>query len=543
MFFADNFSRPPTTTITSNPTGAGLVLVDNHPTTTPAQFVWNIGDTHTLSASYNGQGAIGERYFFGNWSDGGQQSHDITAPSNTTTIQANFQEQYQLNISAPISGSTEPPSGSYWYNSTQNAVVTADPSPGYSVDEWTLDGLGSGNSNPITIPMNSSHNLIVTFSQQPSLIVSSGTGGTISVNSSAINGGNIQTLSTNTSQKFLVPAGSLVTLTANPVNSFLFTNWTGTQFYGSRSISFSVNSDLSQTANFAPPFVNVTFSASGLSASTSGTILTLDGSSYAASALPLTVQLLAGTTHQFAWSANVSGSIGTRYIWQSTSGLTSAAEGSFQVPVSGGTIASLWKTQYQVTFQTVGLDSSALGAVLNLGNNQLASNQLPLAIWADSSSSLAFSFQPSVESSTYNTGFNLSQVSSASPLTINSAIAVSASYTHSTPVQLGSKPTNGGGPITVVSNRTVTITITPPTIVKNVTQEVTVSTTTTAATTTTLVTYSTVSASLPSTSVSSTTSSSSTSLLTNVATLLALVTAVAIVMAGVVAVALIRRKR
>ena len=93
----------------------------------------------------------------------------------------------------------------------------------------------------------------------------------------------------------------------------------------------------------------VTFAAQGLGSDASGTILTVDGTAYSYSQLPKTFQWVSGSTHSFAWSSPVSGSSGVRYLWVSTSGLsTKQSDSSFTVNANGYVIAT-YKTQYSLT--------------------------------------------------------------------------------------------------------------------------------------------------------------------------------------------------
>ncbi len=93
MSMSATFNPPPITTINSNPAGPGFVEVDGIPITTPAQFVWDEGNTHTITALNPIELENGLQYCFVNWSDGKSISHNIIAPTQETTILANFQIQ------------------------------------------------------------------------------------------------------------------------------------------------------------------------------------------------------------------------------------------------------------------------------------------------------------------------------------------------------------------------------------------------------------------------------------------------------------------
>jgi hypothetical protein len=98
-----------------------------------------------------------------------------------------------------------------------------------------------------------------------------------------------------------------------------------------------------------PAAAAVTFTAEGLSADASGTILIVDGAAYGYSHLPLSFAWDAGSTHSFAWSSTVNSTMdGKRYIWVSTSGFSTLRAGIIKVTAGGAQISAAFKTQYKV---------------------------------------------------------------------------------------------------------------------------------------------------------------------------------------------------
>ena len=95
------------------------VVVDGTTYTAPKALSWVPGSSHTVSVLSPQAGSAGSQYVFASWSDGGGQSHSITA-SSATTYTANFATQYSLTSSVSPSGAgTVSPSGTVWYNSGQ----------------------------------------------------------------------------------------------------------------------------------------------------------------------------------------------------------------------------------------------------------------------------------------------------------------------------------------------------------------------------------------------------------------------------------------
>ena len=111
----------------------------------------------------------------------------------------------------------------------------------------------------------------------------------------------------------------------------------------------------------------------------SGPILTVDGTNYYYNQLPINFTWNVGSTHSFSWSDSVSSTTsGKRYVWVSTSGLSTARSGTITVPSEGGSISATYKTQFQLTI-----------SVSPLGTG--TTNPAPGSYWYDSSTSVQVS--------------------------------------------------------------------------------------------------------------------------------------------------------
>ncbi len=77
-------------TFTSNPSGARLV-VGTVEQVAPFTRTVIVGSNNSVSAPSPQNLTLGLRFRFTSWSDGGAQSHNITAPATPTTYRANFQ--------------------------------------------------------------------------------------------------------------------------------------------------------------------------------------------------------------------------------------------------------------------------------------------------------------------------------------------------------------------------------------------------------------------------------------------------------------------
>lgn len=92
----ESFSGPPVVTITSNPPGIGIVQLDGRSINTLARYLWNATERHAISA--NSSIVIsGNCYIFSSWSDGLPQTHQVSGPTSTETLVANFQKQPTLS--------------------------------------------------------------------------------------------------------------------------------------------------------------------------------------------------------------------------------------------------------------------------------------------------------------------------------------------------------------------------------------------------------------------------------------------------------------
>ena len=139
-------SMPTKTTITANISSAGLQIeVDGEVYDAPYSFDWVPGSIHTISVpSPQPWGADG-RYTFANWSDGGAQSHSVTATHETTVFIANFiyQNRSLRSVEPPDGGTIrlDPPSLDGFYPWISFLTVTAEPAEGFSFVRW-------GEANP-----------------------------------------------------------------------------------------------------------------------------------------------------------------------------------------------------------------------------------------------------------------------------------------------------------------------------------------------------------------------------------------------------------
>lgn len=158
----DSISRlygqtPRRTTVTSNPPGLRLT-VDGRAVTTPADFDWAPGTTHSLAAEDQAAGAV--LHSFGRWSNFGPRSQTITSAAGTTVYTAHFRRLVPFPVTAnpatagtirltPAPEDDRVPEGAL-------LQLEALPNPGFEFTNWSGFGFFSthGSANPIQIPVN-----------------------------------------------------------------------------------------------------------------------------------------------------------------------------------------------------------------------------------------------------------------------------------------------------------------------------------------------------------------------------------------------------
>jgi uncharacterized repeat protein (TIGR02543 family) len=96
----------------------------------------------------------------------------------------------------------------------------------------------------------------------------------------------------------------------------------------------------------------ITFDQFGISSDFTGTVVTIDGTSYGVGALPVSFYWTTGSTHSFVFqSPLVVTANAKQYLWTSTTGLSSVQSDPITVTTYGNIVGN-YKTQYYLTVQT-----------------------------------------------------------------------------------------------------------------------------------------------------------------------------------------------
>lgn len=167
-----NFISLGTVRVTTNPQGL-RIIVDGNAYLSPQDFSWSSGSTHTIgidsTTQYRGAGA---RYTYQNWSDSGEQTHQVTVNGVAVYI-ASFNTQYYLTTAnEPEDGGTiNPASPGGWYNKDASVALSAaaNSAMGYRFTGWS--GSVSGTTNPTSIVMNTAKTVTAHYGRPLAIVV------------------------------------------------------------------------------------------------------------------------------------------------------------------------------------------------------------------------------------------------------------------------------------------------------------------------------------------------------------------------------------
>jgi hypothetical protein len=153
-------------------------------------------------------------------------------------------------------------------------------------------------------------------------------------------------------------SGSRVKAIATPNLGYAFSKWQadGQDLSTANPYEWTVQEPRSITAVFAPSLgVEVTFSAENIYGDSADYVLQVDGERYVYSDLPVTFNWQVGSTHDFNWTSIVRSSVsGKRYVWTSTSGLSTERSFTGFVVQQMGQITATYRTQYALSISIVG---------------------------------------------------------------------------------------------------------------------------------------------------------------------------------------------
>ena len=401
-------------------------IVDGTTYSASQTFNWIAGSSHTFSVASPQTGGAGTRYVFGSWSDGGAQTHTITAPSGNTNYTANFTTQYSLTTGAsPAGGGTISPSGTNWYNSGQSVSITAAAASGYSFTGWAGDL--SGATNPASVVVNGPKSLNASFAAQGVLSVTSSTGlsasgsqggpftpasqnytlqnnGQTSINWSASKGQAWATLSAS-SGTLAAGASTAVIVSINSAASSLAAG------SYSDTVSFSnTTNGLGNTSRIISLLVVSNAQTYTVTSNPSGLLVNVDGTNVTT---PRTFSWASGSSHTFSISSPQAGTNGTRYVF-GTWNDGGAQNRTVTVPSANTVYTANFTAQYSLTIVA---SPAGGGTISPSGTNWYNSGQI-VSVTAAAASGYSF------------TGWagDLSGATSPASISLNSGKNITANF-------------------------------------------------------------------------------------------------------------------
>jgi hypothetical protein len=425
-YFAPTSS--PTYTFTTNPQDNNdYVTVDTFYYPDPISFnafyygggQWNVGTTHSIGVAQTQWPWTGNtRYVFSSWSDAGAITHNISAPSSSTTYTATLTPQYYLSdyaneqCAGSIGVVPTSPTGDGFYPGGTLLTFTETPNSGWTFTEWQNNL--SGNTNPQNITMNDE--LLVTAdysttatpltltSLSPSAAVGGGGGFTLTLNGTGFTSGTLvfvnnsfRTSTFVSSSKITVAMTSTDLATPGAQQMFVenFPSGAACAAYGALPFvvaSAPIVTPTPQTLSFSSQLVNTTSSNKSITLKNNGTAsvtmnsITATGD-YAVASNTCGSLLAAGAscTVNVNFKPAISGSItGSLAISDS------APDSPQTVSLSGTGSLPLSLSAATLSFGTVTVGHTSTAKTVTLTNNE--------------SSTLSFSFSASGNYATNSSG-------------------------------------------------------------------------------------------------------------------------------------------
>ena len=215
------------------------------------------GGSYTQGKSVSITATPNSEYVFVDWSNGSTDNPISITVNSNQTVTANFEKRkYPLTVSITGSGTVSEEiisagKSTTEYNSGSVIRLTANP-----LDEWVFTGWSgsvSSTENPIELTVDESKTISVNFEKRKYPLTVSITGsGTVS--QEIISAGKSTTE---------YNSGSVIRLTANPLDEWVFTGWSGSVSSTENPIELTVNESKTISVNFEKRKYPLTVSITG----------------------------------------------------------------------------------------------------------------------------------------------------------------------------------------------------------------------------------------------------------------------------------------
>jgi hypothetical protein len=174
------------------------------------------------------------------------------------------------------------------------------------------------------------------------------------------------------------------------------------------------------TADYVTQYY-ITFAQTGVGSDFTGYVMNVDGTDYDRSGYSNWYD--DGAIVTFSFHSPLSPSGGKRYVWTSTSGLSTLQSGTLTVTGSGS-VTGNYKTQYLVSFTQTG---SAVPPTVDYTANTDPTGTVPFSVWVKAGSAITYTYQ-AIVSDGPGVQFVLTGVTPASPQTVNGPLTIVGYY-------------------------------------------------------------------------------------------------------------------
>jgi len=377
--------------VTFNQSGVGsdftstIVAIDGrlyNGSSLPCQFWWDNGSSHTFT--YQSPLVVvsnNKQYVWKNTTGlSALQSGSITVTTYGSII-GNYKIQYYLTVASAYD-SPSPVSG--WFDSSASITASVtSPTPGPSGTQYACTGWAGTGSVPA---LGATPTVSFTIAQPSSITWNWETQYYLTVTSPYGTTGGQGWYDSGATAYSALNTGAV---DHGNGTRHVFTSWSGdasgTDYTQTNPIV--MNGPKTAVANWKTQYT-VAFDHSGLDASASGTIATVNSSPIAFGQLPYSIWVDSGSSATYAYE-NVSSSIaGKRFILIGITGIPSPITVTSPMKITGN-----YRTQYQVTFNQTGVSNNFTGIIVNIDGAGHGYSALPTSFWWDSGSSHTFAFQ------------------------------------------------------------------------------------------------------------------------------------------------------
>jgi uncharacterized repeat protein (TIGR02543 family) len=404
---------------------------------------------HVSTDQYVDIVSLSSRYRFDSWTGASGTYSDATVTMDSAkTATANYVTQYyvafaQSGVSVDFSGDVMSVEGvnytraghSDWYDS--GASVSFSFYSPLTVDSGKKYVLASADaSSPLSV--SAAQTVTGTYKTQY-LVTFAQSGVDVDFSGNVMNVSNVNYTRSGFSAWFdsgaNVPFNYYSPLVVNATNQYVWGSTSGLSTLQSGSLTITASGSV--VGNYALQNA-ITFDESGLNTDFTGTVLLVDGTPYSVADLPVSFSWETGSTHTFAFQSPLTVTANAkRYVWTSTSGLSTVQGDSITV-TTYGSIVGHYTTQYKVTFDaSSNAKADGSGTIVTVGGVAKTAGDLPFtADWIDSGQSVTWAYSSPVTStsSPTNTQYRwdfttgLGQSGQSGSLTVTGSGTVTGNY-------------------------------------------------------------------------------------------------------------------